>query len=204
MTDQIQSLRDDLAFLKTVASDEGRLPWSLGTSFLAAGVIFGLPVAAAWAQVRGLVAAGPWQLWMWIGATVLFTGFQLALTKLGPKPQPGASLGRAFLPTWSGMGLITVVMVTVFFIAAARLHLWSIFEIWAAVCFALWGGAWWGVAMLRPGRGWMWVALGSFATAIANALLIGSSNEILGCALGVMVWLGAPGLMIMLNAPAKT
>ncbi len=57
--------------------------------------------------------------------------------------------------------------------------------------------------MLRPGRGWILVALGSLATALANSLLIGTPDEILGCAVGILVWLGAPGLMIMLHAPAK-
>lgn len=204
MTDQMQSIRDDLAFLKTVAADEGRLPWVLGASFLAAGLIYGLPIIAIWAQMRGLIdAPGPWPGQVEIWATVIYVPLQIALTVLGPKPRPGGSMARAFLPAWSGIGLTTIVMVAVIFIAGARLHVADIWQVWTSICFALWGLAWWVVAMLRPRRGWIWVALGSLATALANALFIGTPDEVLGCAIGVLVWLGAPGLMIILRAPAR-
>ena len=200
----MQSVRDDLAFLKSVANDEGQLPWILGATFFAGGLTFGLPVVADWAQVLGMIPGGSWQLWMWVVASGLFTAVQVTLSRLGPKPRPGQSLGRAFLPTWAGMGLITVVMVTVFAIADLRLHTHLVWGIWASLIFAIWGGAWMGVAILRPRRGWMWVALGSFATAIVNATLIGSANSVLGCALGIVVWMSAPGLMIMLGGRART
>lgn len=204
MSDQTQSLREDLAFLKSMAADEGRLPWFLGASFLAAGLIYGLPIIAAWASLNGLVDLGRgWTSGVGLWSTLVFVPAQFALFKLGPKPRPGAASGRAFAPTWSGIGLMTIIMVAVIFIAGARLHVPLMWQVWTSICFALWGGAWWGVAMLRPGRGWMWVAFGSFATALANSLLIGTRYELLGCATGILVWLGAPGLMIMLRAQAQ-
>ena len=204
MSDQMQTLRDDLAFMKSMAADEGRLPWVVGACFLAAGLIYGLPVIAVWAQERGLIdIPGGWTNWVGVWSTVVFVPLQIALVVLGPKPKPGSSLGRAFIPAWSGIGLSTVVMVVVIFVAGARLHVPQMWQVWTSICFALWGAAWWVVAMLRPGRGWMLVALGSLATALANSFLIGTRDEILGCAVGILVWLGAPGLMIMLHAPAK-
>ena len=204
MSNEIQSIRDDLAFMKSMAADEGRLPWILGASFLAAGLIYGLPIIAAWAQTRGLInIPGPWTAQTGIWSTVVFVPLQIAMAVWGPKPKPGDSMARAFTPAWSGIGLITVVMLAVIFIAGARLHVALMWQVWTSLCFALWGACWWVVAMLRPRRGWMLVALGSLATAIANALLIGTREEVLGCAIGVLVWLGAPGFMIMLRAPAK-
>ncbi len=204
MSDQSQSIRDDLAFLKSVAADEGKLPWRLGASFLASSLIWGLPVAAIWAQGRGLMfSAGPWESWIWLVVTVLYIPFQIGLMLLSPKPKPGSSMGRAFAPTWAGMGLITVVMVAIIFIAGARLHVQQIWQVWTSLIFAVWGGAWLGVAMLRPRHGWMWIALGSFANAIVNALLINTPDESLGCAIGILLWMGGPGLMIMLGAGAR-
>jgi hypothetical protein len=200
----MQSVRDDLAFLKTVATDEGRLPWYLGASFFSASLIWGLPVGAIWAQSRGLMfSAGPWESWIWLVATVVYIPFQIGLMLLSPKPVAGASTGRAFVPTWAGMGLITVVMVAIIFIAGARLHVQEIWQVWTSLIFALWGGAWMGVAMLRPRHGWMWIALGSFANAIVNALLINTPEETLGCFIGILLWMGGPGVMIMLSARAR-
>ncbi len=204
MSDQMQSIRDDLAFMKSVAADEGSLPWAVGACFLAAGLIYGPPLIAVWAQGRGLIAMpGQWMGWVGILSTIVFVPVQIALVALGPKPKPGASMGRAFVPAWSGVGLVTVVMLAVIFIAGARLHVREIWQVWTSICFALWGAAWWVVAMLRPRRGWLLVALGSLATAVANALLVGTPDELLGCAVGILLWLGAPGLMIMLHAPAR-
>ncbi len=50
MTDEMQSIRSDLAFLKSMAADEGSLPWVVGACFFAAGVIYGLPIIAVWAR----------------------------------------------------------------------------------------------------------------------------------------------------------
>ena len=55
MSDQIQSIRDDLAFMKSMAADEGVLPWSIGASFFAAGIVYGVPVVLVWAVLRGLI-----------------------------------------------------------------------------------------------------------------------------------------------------
>jgi hypothetical protein len=204
VTDQMQTVREDLAFLKTVATDEGQLPWYLGASFFFASLIWGLPVVAIWAQQSGLMfSPGPWEGWIWLVATVVYIPFQIGLMLLSPKPKPGASTGRAFLPTWAGMGLITVVMVAVIFIAGVRMHDRQVWQIWTSLIFAVWGGAWLGVAMLRPRHGWMWIALGSFANAMVNAFLINTPNETLGCAVGILLWMGGPGVMIMLNARTR-
>jgi magnesium-transporting ATPase (P-type) len=176
----------------------------VGASFLAAGLVYGLPIIAAWAKVRGLIdVPGHWDSQVGLWSTVVFIPLQLLVMWKAPKPAPGSATGRAFVPAWSGIGLTTIVMLAVIFIAGARLHVPLMWQVWTSICFALWGMAWWVVAMLRPGRGWIWVAVGSLLTALANAFLIGTPDEILGCAIGILVWLGAPGLMIMLSAPKQ-
>jgi hypothetical protein len=200
MSDQIQSIRDDLAFLKSMAADEGHLPWVVGGNFLAAGVIYGVPTVLAWAQIRGLIdIPGAWTGTIGLWATLLFVPISVVLSLKGPKPKPGSSTGRAFAAAWSGMGLTTITVVAVILIAGWRLHVPMMWQVWTSVCFALWGAAWWVVAMLRPRRGWVWVALGSLANALVNAFLVGSRDELLGCGIGILLWLGGPGLMILLQ-----
>jgi hypothetical protein len=204
MTDQMQSIRSDLAFLKAVAADEGELPWTAGANFLAGGLIYGLPLLPVWAQMRGLIdIPGPWPGQVSLWSTAVFVPLSILLALKGPRPKPGASMGRAVIAAWSGVGLTTLAMLAVIFIAGARLHVDLMWQVWTSICFALWGAAWWVVAILRPRRGWMLVALGSLATAVVNALLIGSPDEVLGCALGILLWLAGPGLLVMLRARAR-
>jgi hypothetical protein len=204
MTNDLHALKDDLAFLKTVAADEGRLPWAAGANFLAAGLIWGLPLIAVWAQLRGLIdIPGAWSSQTALWSTALFVPLSILFAVKGPKPKPGRAVGRSVVAAWSGVGLTSIVMVLVIFIAGDRLHVKLIWQVWTSVCFALWGGAWWVVAILRPRRGWMWVAVGSMATALVNSLLIGTPDELLGCALGILVWLSGPGLLIVLRDKAQ-
>lgn len=201
MSDQIQSIRDDVAFMKSMAADEGSLPWGIGAGFFAAGVVYGLPLVLVWAVLRGLVDLPVgWTSGVGLWSTVIYVPLSILIFLKAPKPAPGAATGRAFGAAWSGVGLITVAMLAVIFIAGSRLHVHLIWQVWTSICFALWGGCWWVVAMLRPRRGWLWVALGSLANAVVNALLIGTRDELLGCSIGILLWLGGPGLLIMLRA----
>ena len=201
MTDQIQSIRDDLAYLKGIAADEGRLPGFIGGQFLAAGLIYGLPALASWAITRGLVdLPQSWAGQMGLWPTVVYIPVMILLFLRTPRPAPAGSTGRAMGVAWSGVGLVTLAMLAVIFIAGARLHVSQMWQVWTSICFALWGAAWWVVAVLRRDKWWFLVALGSLITAVLNACLIGTPDVVLGCGVGILLWLGGPGAAIMLRA----
>lgn len=200
MTDQIQAIRADLAFMKSLAADEGPIPGIVGAHFLAAGLIYGPPAILAWAIMRGFVdlplgLAGQMGLW----PTVVYLPVMALLILRTPRPKPGAATGRAMVVGWSGVGLTTGAMLAVIFIAGARLHEPRMWQVWTSICFTLWGAAWWVVAMLRRNKGWLVVALGSFVNAVVNACLIATPEEILGAAVGILLWLAGPGLWIMIR-----
>jgi hypothetical protein len=199
MTDEMQSIRDDLAFLKALAADDGPLPRMAGIQFLLPGLIYGLSTLLAWAIMRGLVPlsqgfAGQLGLW----PTVIYIPALIVLLFIARKPQPGTAT-RAIVGAWSGVGLTTLSMLAVIFIAGSRLHIPGVWQVWTSICFSLWGAAWWVFALLRRNKAWFVVAAGSFMTAIINATLIGTPEEILGCGLGILLWLGGPGLVITLR-----
>ena len=203
MTDQLQGLRADLAFMKAVASDDGRVPSLAGAHFLAAGLIYGLPVLLAWAIERGLVdlpsAVGSTSgLW----STAIYLPVMILLVIRGARhagPVAGQT-ARAVLAAWSGVGLTTGVILFIILAAAHQLHAPQVWRVWPALCFTLYGAAWWGFAIFRRSPAWMLVALGSYATAALNGALIAPPELLLGCGLGLVLWVAGPGLALMLRA----
>ncbi len=204
MTDQIQTIRDDLAFMKALASDDGRLPWLVGAHFLAAGLIYGLPVFPVWAAMRGLIQLPPYVTNLTgVYSTLVYLPVLAWLIWLGRKAAaPDGPSGRAMAAIWSSVGLTTLVIVTVLLTASARLHVPAMWQLWPAICFALYGAAWWSVSMARRSFGLRLVAIGSYATAVFNGFLIGTPDLLLGCAIGILVWLSGPGLVLMLKGRA--
>ena len=202
MTNQIQTIRDDLAFMKALASDDGRLPSLVGAHFLAAGLIYGLPIFPVWAAMRGLIDLPP-SLTGAVGlySTAVYLPVMAWLFYLGRNYPRTAPSAKAVGAIWSSVGLTTFAILAVIFAAAWRLHEPRMWQLWPAACFALYGAAWWSVGMARRSRGLALVGLGSYATAVINGFLIGTPDLLLGCAIGIVLWLGAPGLVLMLKAP---
>jgi hypothetical protein len=201
MTDHIQTIRDDLAFMKALASDDGRLPAAVGAHLLAGGLIFGVPIFPVWATLRGLLdLPHGWTGWVSLISTAFYIPV-FFLIMLRQRKQGRLRSVEAFGAIWSSVGLTTVAILAVIFTAAARLHLPQIWQLWPAACFALYGAAWWSVGMVRRSWGLRLVALGSYATAVINGFLIGTPDLLLGCAVGILAWIAAPGFVLLLKAP---
>jgi hypothetical protein len=199
MTDDMQSIRSDLAFLKTMAADAGPLPRIVGWQFAAPGLIYGPATILAWAIVRGLVPlsqkfAGALGLW----PTLIYLPV-LAVLVLATRRPPAGTATRAMAGAWSGVGLTTLSVIAVIFIAGAKLHVPGMWQVWTSICFSLWGAGWWAFAVLRRDKRWFVVAVGSLLNAVINACLIGTPEQILGTGIGILCWLTGPGLVIALQ-----
>ena len=204
MTDQIQTIREDLAFMKALANDEGRIPAIFGWHMLAAGLIYGVPIIPAWAIARGLLDLPMvWSSLVSLISTVVYLPVVIVLSLKGRRLAPAEATGRQFLAGWAAVGLTTMVILAVIFIAAARLHEPRMWQVWTALCFALYGAAWLVVAITRRSGAWFLVAAGSYATAVVNACFISTPDVILGCGIGIIVWLAGPGLVILLQSRAR-
>jgi hypothetical protein len=204
MTDQIQSIHEDLAFMKSLASDDGRMPAVIGGQFAAAGLIYGLPVFPAWAVQRGLVELPTgWMPWIGVASTVVFLpvlGLLIARGKrTGWFPGPSA---RAFGALWTSVALTILALGVSTWIAGERLNQPGMWQLWPSILFCIYGSAWAGVAVVRRSFGWLCVALGSFATAIVNAAMIPTPDVLLVLAVGLQLWLTLPGLVMMARSRA--
>jgi hypothetical protein len=199
MTDQAQAARDDLAFMKAVAEDRGPLPSLLGAHLLAAGAPFGLNVIYAWAGIRGFVPwPAEWQVWSWAPAAVVYTPWLFVLLFAGRRATFGPS-GRGFAGPWAGVGLMTVMTVSVLAVAtpATGPQVWLV---WPALAVTIYGGAW-ASAAFASGRYWgLVVAAGCFATAIACSALINTPEHWLAMGLGLLLFVAVPGWLMMRRA----
>lgn len=205
MNDQIESIREDLAFMRGLAADTGRLPGVFGAHLLLAAVVYGPPILLAWATLNGLVGLPEgWTSGIGLWSTLVYIPAMSVLIWKGPKGPPASSLtARTMGAAWAGMGLTTIAIIAAIFIAGARLHVPDIWQVWVCVCFGLWGAAWFAVEMLRPRRGWIWVALGSYAQVVINALLVGTPYLLLALGVGILLWLGGPGVTILVQSRGR-
>jgi hypothetical protein len=202
MTDQIQTIHDDIAYMRALADDDGRMPMAVGGQFVAAGLIYGLPVFAAWATLRGLLPLPQgWVGWIGVGSTVVFLPVLVLMMSRSRGWAPGPT-GRAFAAAWTSVAATIIALGTATWLAGVRLGVPDLWQLWPSILFGVYGSCWAGVAVVRRSLGWGLVALGCYATSVVSALLIGTPNLLLCLGFGLLVWLAGPGLVLMSRARA--
>src|SRR5262245_22814706 len=176
MSDQARAAREDLAFMRELAEDRGPLPSVLGAHMLAIGVPFGLNVIYAWAGMRGFVPwPADWQVWSFGPGTAVYLPL-LAFILLKSRHTPQGPSSRAFAAAWTGVGLMTWVIITILVVATPRTSP-QIWTVWPALAVSLYGGAWTSISLVRRRYWGLAVAAGCFATAIACASLINTPEH---------------------------
>lgn len=200
MSDEMQTLRDDFAFVRALTEESGKALTRDGAVLAAAGIIFGLTTFQYWLIFAGILAIPPaWAGWLWLDGTVVFFA---AMTVIQRRIQsPSGVVSRATQAAWAGVGAGIVIGGAALGLGAWRLGLpimaTGAFPI---LLFALYGAAW-GVAFAVKRSSWMaLIAAGCFAAAVACGLLIGKPTQWLLLALGLFMFVGVPGAMIVLQA----
>src|SRR4051812_36439466 len=173
MSDLTHEARADLAFMKAVAEDRGPLPRTIGEHMLAPGLIFTANFLLIWAIYKGWVAwPQRWMFFLWApGAALYLLTYPVLMIRA-----KGATIGpaaRAFAAAWCGVALMTFAAVATTIAASLSLDR-SFYEIWPALAFVLYGGAWAAIAIVRKQASWGLVALGCFATAVIAAATLTS------------------------------
>ncbi len=200
MSDEVRLARQDLAFLRGLAEDRGPLPRLVGEQMLAVGVLYGANVIYAWAGKSGLAPwpAGDDAVWGWLPAVLLHAPFSLWSARRHPGMTVGPAL-RMFTAAWFAMVLMTAAIVAAIYAARARTGI--AFElIWPAVAAALYGGAWTVAGAARRSASDLVVAAGCFATAVTCGALAGSPAIFLALGVGIVLFIGGPGLAILIRA----
>jgi hypothetical protein len=199
MTDQMQSIRDDIAYLRALA-EEGRESGQRGGAVgMAAGVIFAACSVVQWAALMGYVGGAVSNIG-WIAGTVLFF---IALAVV--KARMGATTGRsrAVSVAWEGVGWAIFVLFLALAAATWRTRSVILITFAPSIILALYGAAW-SVAASLSGKRWMKLAaFGSFAAAVLCAWFIAEPVQYLVYAAALLLLAALPGAVMMRQETAR-
>jgi hypothetical protein len=201
--DKIQTLKDDIAFMRALAQEGSSVPMLFGGNLVAAGVIFGAGAVGHWLILSGVLRVSPWFYMVnWLGAGAVFA-VVCALMIQRAKRQPGynAGVNRATGAAWSGVGFAVFASWVGMTAIGLTTGDWAVMDAFPVLILALYGAAWF-VAGVLSGKGWIrLVALGSFVGAALMGVLSGTPYLMLGYAVCLILLAVVPGLVLMRQEP---
>jgi hypothetical protein len=203
--DQMQSVRDDIAYMRGLAHEGRKTPLLGGSILIAAGLIFGTASVGHWAIISGVVGLSVSALTpMWLVATL---GFFVALTvlrvRIGRKPGAFSPVNKATGAAWMGVGIGIFVMAIAMAVVAAKVQSVIPILLFPSLIFALYGAGW-AVSAAMSDKKWLWwLAIGAWIAAPAIALLTGEPEQYLAYAAGLLLLTTVPGLIMVRQEPAE-
>ncbi|MDO9222664.1 MAG: hypothetical protein Q7U20_03015 [Caulobacter sp.] len=206
MTDEMKTLKDDIAFMRALAQEGQRTPLLGGAILLTAGVVFAGASLAHWAVMAGVVIVSPWAFpGIW---TVALSVFLITLTVLRRRMdgQPGASSpgNRAAGMAWTGVGWAIFTMAVVLAVISYRTHSPAPMMVFPSVILTFYGLGW-TVAAAMSRKGWIWLtAIGSYVWAVVTAWFAAGSEVYLIYALALLMLAALPGFLLMRREPTDT
>ncbi len=202
MTAELESVRDNLAYMRSLVGGAERMLATIGEAFFWAGLLYGVQCGLHALQVAGLAPEQglPALLIAWL-PTVIFCAVLAAIIWKDRNAPKGGPAARALSAVFQGAGLANLVMALVFAYGAFELEtpgLWLYHPI--VVC--MFQGVAWFVAWVVLRRAWLgFVAFGWFLATVALGVVIqniGWYLGVLGAALIVLMAL--PGWAIWRGA----
>lgn len=201
MTDQMQTMRDDLAYMRAMAAEGGRGSPKGGLIIAAGGFLYGAASIAAWASLTGRLPYGTAGVWApWAIATVAFYAALFVLVRGIKRDGLESGAGRLVGAAWMGLGWS---MFTIIVSAVGASYVTQSPLVWAVIpsVFLAIYGAGWTVAATAARKGWMGVvAVSSFLSAIGLGLIAQNPMSWLAYGVALMLLGGAPGLVLARRA----
>jgi hypothetical protein len=204
--DQLQTIQDDLAYMRALAQEGRRAPLLGGSVLIAGGLIYGGAALAHWMIAAGVLDVPPISYSvLWLVAVVAFFVVLGALKRrMSQRPGATAANNRAYSIAWGGLGGATFGIAASLIIAAARMKDPVIMGLFPPVILSLYGGGWLVGAALSD-RSWLrWVGFAAIAAALGTALLIGRDEQWLAYAAALILLAALPGYALARQAPTDT
>jgi hypothetical protein len=201
MSEQVLAVRGNSLFMKALAAEGGDMPSQFGVQLLAPGLLYGATTLVAWAMLSGAInLPASWMDWLWIPATLIYVPVLVLLSRRAQSMIPGSG-ARVWVAAWSAMGLMSGAVLLSLIMARGRIDA-PFLLLWPPVAFALYGGAWTMLAIVRRQSSYGFVAGGAFVTAIVCAMLISTPTQWLVMGIGILLWVAGPGAVIVLGTRA--
>jgi len=207
MTDEkIQTLKDDIAFMKALAQEGGSAPLLGGSILVAAGLIFGAASVVHWAVVTGVLAVSPWAF----PDHLVRRPWSVPGRPGHPQPPFARPAGanspgnRATGVAWAAVGWTIFVIGVSLMIIAVRTRSEAVMLVFPSLILGLYGMGW-SVAAAMSGKRWIrMTAIGAYAATLLVAWFAAEPAVYLAYA-GALVLLAAlPGYVLMRQEPATT
>lgn len=202
MTSDLQSARDDLAYMRSLVAVPSPMQATMGEAFAWAGFLYGGQCALHGLQVFELAPSGGLPgLAIAFGPTIVFCIVLALIIWRDRKMSPGGVASRALTAVFQGAGLANLVMAFVFAYGAEKFQtpgLW----LYQPVVVCMFQGVAWYVAWTIVRRAWLGlVALGWFAATVALGLVVGEAGPyLLVLSAALIVLMALPGLAIWRGA----
>jgi hypothetical protein len=205
MSSTPQSVKDDLAFMRSLVEAGDSIQGPFGEAYLAAGVCYGVQIILSAAQsVAWLPATEGWSLTIGLAPTVVFLAALASVIRWHRHAAPMRGVWRAIAAVFGCIGLANLALVAVIGSVAVRQHSMTTWLIYPCAVLVEQGAAWL-VAFVLLRRAWLaLVAVGWFAVAIVMACLIQTTTSFLVAAgIGLMLLMVVPGTVMIRLARAS-
>lgn len=198
MRDQVSELKQDVAFLRTLAEGSAGAGARDGATLVAIGIVFSLVALEYWAVDAHLTGIPQsWRSWLWLDGLAVFL-VTLGFIQWGFKGRATGPGSRAISAGWTVLGAALGFAVVGLIAAGFRLALPSLAAwVFPIVLFTLFGASW-AIAFAVQRRARHALASGGCGVAaIACGALIASPLEWLALAAGLVLLVALPGALII-------
>jgi hypothetical protein len=206
MSATLQSVQDDLAFMRSLVESGTGLQRPFGEAYLVAGICYGFQMILSAGQSLGrLPHTASWSLTIGLAPTVVFLAALAWIIWRNRHAVPTGVVGRAIGAVFACVGIANLFLVAVIGSVALRQHSLTTWLIYPCAVFVLQGAAWL-VAFSLHRRVWpALVAIGWFAAAIVMACYIETTAWFLvSAAIGFVLLMVVPGAVITRIVHANT
>lgn len=204
--EKIQTLKDDIAFMRALAQEGSSAPLLGGSILVAAGVTFAVAGLVHWSVMSGLVNLPKETVGLvWPAALAVFLGLLVWLRR-GGAGRPGAQSpgNRASSAAWASMGWSIFVISLAIGILSARTHSYIPTLIFPPLILCLYGMGW-SVAAAMARKRWLWMtAVGSYTAALLVAWLAVDPVVYLVYSAALLLLMALPGYILMRQEPSDT